>query len=149
MSELQLDHDFFMRKALALAEQALSEDEIPIGALIVHNNIILGKGYNQTERLMDVTAHAEMLAITAATNQLQAKYLNDCTLYVTIQPCVMCAGAIHHARIGTVIYGAYEPKTGCTMHLSTTFLEQKTKWIGGIMESDCTQILQQFFQSKR
>ncbi len=149
MSELQLGHDYFMRKALALAIQAFDEGEVPIGAIVVHNNEILGKGYNQTERLLDVTAHAEMLAITAAANNLQSKYLQDCTLYVTIQPCVMCAGAIAHAHISQVVYGAFEPKTGCSKHLNTAFLEQKTEWIGGVLEEDCAALMKDFFKSKR
>mgnify|MGYP000288671046 FL=1 len=112
-----LGDDFFMRKAIQLAELAYDEEEVPIGALIVHGTEIIGKGYNQTERLKDSTAHAEMLAITAASNHLQSKYLAECTLYVTIQPCVMCAGAIVSSRLMKVVYGAYEPKTGSSKFL--------------------------------
>ena len=104
--------EFFMRKALEQAQRAFDEEEVPIGALVVCNNKIIGKGYNQTEKLIDVTAHAEMIAITAAAAELGSKYLDECTLYVTIEPCVMCAGAIKDARFHKIVIGAKEPKTG-------------------------------------
>jgi len=144
-----LGDDFFMRKALQLAEQAFDEDEIPIGALLVHGTEIIGKGYNQTERLKDTTAHAEMLAITAASHFLQSKHLLDCTLYVTIQPCVMCAGAIVSSRLKRVVYGAFEPKTGCSQFLPATFLSQHIQWEGGVLENECKEIMQAFFKAKR
>jgi tRNA(adenine34) deaminase len=144
-----LGDDFYMLKALQLAEQAYEEDEVPIGALVVSDSDIIGKGYNQTERLNDSTAHAEMLAITAASNALNSKVLEGCTLYVTIQPCVMCAGAILNAKISKVVYGAYEPKTGCSNFIGSKYLTKSTEWVGGILEDECTSIMQDFFKSKR
>ncbi len=146
---IALDHAFFMKKALLLAQQAYDEGEVPIGAIIVANNEIIGKGYNQVERLFDSTAHAEMLAITAAFNHLQAKFLDQCILYVTIQPCVMCAGAIKNARLSKVVYGANEPKTGCSMHLQPEFLNHKTEWINGIMTDECAALMKNFFTQLR
>lgn len=144
-----LGDDFYMRKALQLAEQAFDEEEVPIGALMVYGSEIIGKGYNQTERLFDSTAHAEMIAITAASNHLQSKYLHDCTLYVTIQPCIMCAGAILNARISRVVYGAYEPKTGCSNFLPAGHLTAKTDWLAGVMEKECSAIMKEFFDKRR
>lgn len=144
-----LGDEFYMRKAIQLAEQAFDEEEIPIGALVVSGSEIIGKGYNQTERLKDATAHAEMLALTAASNALHSKYLLDCTLYVTVQPCVMCAGAILNARIKRVVYGAFEPKTGCSNYLNSQYLSKHTEWVGGVMEEECTQLMKHFFSNKR
>lgn len=144
-----LGDEFFMRKAIQLAELAFDEEEVPIGAVIVHGTDIIGKGYNQTERLKDSTAHAEMLAITAASNHLQSKYLAECTMYVTIQPCVMCAGAIVSSRLMKVVYGAYEPKTGCSKFLPSSFLSKQIEWEGGILEDECKNLMQDFFKSKR
>jgi tRNA(adenine34) deaminase len=144
-----LGDDYFMRKAFQLAEQALEEGEVPIGALIVDATEIIGKGYNQSERLFDSTAHAEMLAITAASNHLQCKYLTDCVLYVTVQPCVMCAGAILNSRIKKVVYGAFEPKTGCSHFLPAKYLTENIEWIGGVMEDECVGLMKAFFKSKR
>lgn len=144
-----LGDDFFMLKALHLAELAMDEEEVPIGAMVVYGNEIIGKGYNQTERLQDATAHAEMLAITAAANHLGSKFLNDCTLYVTVQPCVMCAGAIINSRLKKVVYGAFEPKTGCSNFLKAEHLSKKVEWVGGVMEEECGQIMKDFFNSKR
>jgi tRNA(adenine34) deaminase len=144
-----LGDDFFMRKAIQLAELAYDEEEVPIGALIVHGTEIIGKGYNQTERLKDSTAHAEMLAITAASNHLQSKYLVECTMYVTIQPCVMCAGAIVSSRLTKVVYGAYEPKTGCSKFLPSSYLSNQIEWSGGVMEEECRDLMQNFFKSRR
>jgi tRNA(adenine34) deaminase len=110
-----LPHEYFMSIALKEAKRALSEDEIPIGAIIVAQNQIVGKGYNQTEKLKDVTAHAEILAITAASNYFQSKYLKECTIYVTIEPCMMCAAAIGWAQISNLVYGASDPKKGFTL----------------------------------
>ena len=109
--------EYFMGKALDLAIQAAEEGEVPIGAVVVHGKQIIGKGYNQTERLNDVTAHAEMLAITAASDYLNSKYLEECTLYVTIEPCTMCAGAIQAARISRVVFGAWDDKGGASVSL--------------------------------
>ena len=143
-----LDDTYFMREALKLAQQAYAEGEIPIGAVVVAENRIIGKGYNQTERLHDVTAHAEMLAITAAANYLGAKYLEDCTLYVTIEPCVMCAGALFWARPNRVIYGAAEPKRGFR-RVSESLLHPKTSWEGGLLETESAQLMKDFFAARR
>lgn len=138
----------FMRQALQQAEQALEEGEIPIGAVIVSQYRIIGKGYNQTERLQDPTAHAELLAITAACDHLGSKYLPDCTLFVTIEPCAMCAGALRWAQIGRVVFGASEPKSGCQQY-SPSLLHPRTEIAGGIMAADCAALMQAFFQRRR
>jgi len=139
--------EYFMAKALELALQAYDEGEVPIGALVVHENKIIGKGYNQTERLQDVTAHAEMLAVTAASNAVNGKYLDQCTLYVTIEPCLMCAGAIQWARLGKVVWGASEPKIGFS-RLDAQLLG-KTETVGGIMADQCGDVMKRFFKSRR
>ncbi len=139
--------EYFMAKALELALQAYDEEEVPIGALVVHENKIIGKGYNQTERLQDVTAHAEMLAVTAASNAVNGKYLDQCTLYVTIEPCLMCAGAIQWARLGKVVWGASEPKFGFS-RLDAQLLG-KTETVGGIMADQCGDVMKRFFKSRR
>ncbi|HYG15279.1 MAG TPA: nucleoside deaminase [Bacteroidia bacterium] len=140
-------HEYFMRLALKEAQKALEEDEIPVGALVVSNNRVIGKGYNQTEKLTDVTAHAEMLAITAAANYLNGKFLEDCTLYVTLEPCVMCAGAIFWARPGRVVFGAPDEKRGFSKH--GPLLHPKTELITGILENECSVLLKEFFKGKR
>ena len=136
-----------MAQALAEAEKALATDEIPIGAVVVFENQVIGRGYNQTERLRDVTAHAEMLALTAAANHLGNKYLADCTLYVTIEPCVMCAGASYWARLKAVVYGAEEPKAGFRRH--GQLLHRRTQLRGGVLATACAGLMQQFFSMKR
>ncbi len=144
-----IDYDkTFMRKALEQAALAFGEDEVPIGAVVSCNNKIIGKGYNQTEKLKDITAHAEMLAITAASTHLASKYMEECTLYVTIEPCVMCAGAIKNARFGRVVIGASEPKTGFSKFLTQDF-NTKTEVVYGLMEDECREIMQEFFRAKR
>ncbi|PKP21314.1 MAG: tRNA-specific adenosine deaminase [Bacteroidetes bacterium HGW-Bacteroidetes-19] len=140
--------EYFMKIAFLEAQKALERDEVPVGAVVVLNNTIIAKGYNLTQTLNDVTAHAEMQAITAATNHLGAKYLNDCTLYVTLEPCVMCAGAIAWAQIGTLVYGATDQKKGFTL-IKHNILHPKTLVKSGIMEQECSEILIQFFNSKR
>lgn len=142
------DPHFFMNEALKLAARAFEEEEIPIGAVLVLNNRIIGKGYNQTERLHDVTAHAEMIAITAASHHLQAKFLEECTLYVTVEPCPMCAAAIQWARIGRVVYGASEPKFGYS-RFSPSLILDKTEIISGIEAEKARQMMQDFFKAKR
>ncbi len=141
-------HEYFMSEALKEAEEAFKADEIPIGALVVHNGRIIGRGHNLTERLQDVTAHAEMQALTAAANYIGAKYLTDCTLYVTMEPCVMCAGAAYWSKISQVVFGAYDPQRGFTK-INQLLLHPKTDWIGGIMENHCSQLVKQFFLQKR
>jgi tRNA(adenine34) deaminase len=140
--------EFFMKEALKEARMAFEEDEIPIGAVIVCNNRIIARAHNLTERLNDVTAHAEMQAFTSASSFLGAKYLKDCTLYVTIEPCIMCAGASYWAQIGNIIYGASDPKKGYST-LNSTVLHPKTKVIKGILEQECSGLMQEFFQRKR
>lgn len=140
-------HEKFMRAAIAQATLAADADEVPVGAVVVANNKIIARGFNQVEQLKDPTAHAEMLAITAAGSAVGGKWLPDCTLYVTLEPCVMCAGALHWARIGTVVYGASDLKFGFTKH--GNLLHPKTKIISGILAQETGQILTQFFQSKR
>lgn len=139
---------YFMRKALDLASQAFEEDEIPIGAIVVYENKIIGKGYNQTEKLMDVTAHAEMLAITSAAQYMNSKFLDECTLYVTIEPCVMCGGALKWARFNKVVFGATEPKFGYST-ISEGILYHKTNVVKGVLADECALLMKQFFAEKR
>lgn len=140
--------EFYMRKALEQAQRAFDEEEVPIGAVVVCNNKVIGKGYNQTEKLVDVTAHAEMLAITAAAAELGSKYLDECTLYITIEPCVMCAGAIKHARFHKIVIGAKEPKTGFSNFLDSDF-NMKTELKTGVLEDECRNMMQSFFRNRR
>ena len=140
--------EYFMKMAFLEAQKAMERDEVPVGAVVVLNNAIIAKGHNLTQTLNDVTAHAEMQAITAATNHLGAKYLNDCTLYVTLEPCVMCAGAIAWAQLGALVYGASDQKKGFTL-IKHNILHPKTLVKGGIMEQECSDILINFFNSKR
>lgn len=138
----------FMQVALNEARRARDEDEVPVGAVIVSGGKILGKGYNQVERLCDVTAHAEIIAITAASNFLGAKYLEDCTLYVTLEPCPMCAAAIKWSRIGRIVYGASDPKGGYST-ISNELLHPKTEVSNGIIQEECGAIVTEFFRKKR
>ncbi len=140
--------DFFMQQAMKLAERAFEEDEVPVGAVVVSNNRIIGKGYNQTERLNDVTAHAEMLALTAAFQSMNAKYLKECTLYVTLEPCVMCAGALYWSQISRIVYGASDEKRGYT-RMNSGILHPKTELVSGILAEESSQLLKAFFQKKR
>jgi tRNA(adenine34) deaminase len=139
--------DYFMGKALDEAQIAFEEQEIPIGAVVVLGNKVIGRGHNQTERLRDVTAHAEMIAITAASAYLNSKYLEECTLYVTVEPCLMCAGAIQWSRLNKVVFGAYEPKFGFTN--TTPGLLGTTDYKNGVLEMDCKKLMQDFFKNKR
>jgi tRNA(adenine34) deaminase len=141
------DHSIFMKAALAEAQQAASEGEVPVGAVITAGGRIIARAHNLTERLTDVTAHAEIQAITAASNYLGAKYLQKCTLYVTLEPCPMCAGALFWSQIGRVVYGASDAKRGFKEHGGE--LHPKTEIISGIMEKECGDIMTQFFQRKR
>lgn len=140
--------DYFMREALREAEKAFAEDEIPVGALVVGGNRIIGRGHNLTERLGDVTAHAEMQALTAAAGYLGGKYLDDCTLYVTLEPCVMCAGAAYWFQLGKIVFGAFDEKRGFTT-LGSPVLHPRTEVKGGLMEPECRALLQEFFRNKR
>ncbi len=143
-----MDNEYYMRLALKEAEKAYNADEIPVGAVIVCNGKIIAKAYNLTETLNDVTAHAEMQAITAAANNLGAKYLQQCTLYVTLEPCVMCSGASYWAQIGKLVYGASDTKRGFSS-LQQNILHPKTEIISGILENECSEILKNFFAQKR
>ena len=138
----------FMQRALDEARQALREGEIPIGAVVVCNDRIIARAHNLTETLCDVTAHAEMQAITSAANLLGGKYLTDCTLYVTVEPCTMCAGAIGWAQIPRIVYGAPDVKRGYSL-LAPRALHPKATIIGGILEEECRQLMQDFFKNKR
>ena len=147
------NHSAWMNEALGLAGKAYREGEIPVGAVIVQKNKIIGRGYNQRERLKDPTAHAEILAITAAAGTLEDWRLTDCTLYVTKEPCPMCAGAIINSRMRLLVFGAYDEEKGCCGSLyqlcGDRRLDSKTAVKGGVEEEKCTAILQEFFQTKR
>jgi tRNA(adenine34) deaminase len=138
----------YMKDALREAHAAASEDEVPIGAVIVCRGRIIGKGHNMTERLNDPTAHAEMIAITAATEAMGGKYLNDCTLYVTVEPCPMCAGALAWSQIGSIVYGASDPKRGFSQ-FSPSLMHPKTEVISGVLAQECGDIVTEFFRNKR
>jgi tRNA(adenine34) deaminase len=140
--------EYFMKKAFAEAVQAFDEGEIPVGAVVVANNKIIARAHNLTETLNDVTAHAEMQAITAAANLLGGKYLNGCTVYVTLEPCAMCAGALGWAQTGRIVYGASDPKRGFRK-FAPNALHPKTEIVGGVLETECGELLQEFFRKKR
>lgn len=140
--------EYFMTEALKEAQKALEADEVPVGAVIVANNKIVARAHNYTERLNDVTAHAEMQAITSAANAIGGKYLNDCTLYVTLEPCVMCAGALHWTHITKIVYGASDEKKGYTK-INQILLHPKTVVVNGVLEQECSTIIKDFFASKR
>lgn len=140
--------EYFMKKAFAEALQAFDEGEIPVGAVVVANGKIIARAHNLTETLNDVTAHAEMQAITAAANTLGGKYLNDCTLYVTLEPCAMCAGALGWSQIGKIVYGASDEKRGYNKYAPKT-LHPKTEIVGGVFEIECAELMQEFFKQKR
>ncbi len=140
--------ELFMRKALAEAEQAYKKGEIPVGAVIVCKDRIISRAHNLTETLNDVTAHAEMQAITAAANALGGKYLKDCTLYVTVEPCVMCAGAIGWAQLSRIVYGTPDDKRGYHDYAPKAF-HPKATVTAGVLEEECRQLIQEFFKERR
>ena len=140
--------EYYMRRALDQARMALERDEIPIGAVVVCNGQIIARGHNLTETLHDVTAHAEMQAVTAAANHLGGKYLNECTLYVTVEPCTMCAGALGWAQLGRLVYGASDPKRGFSVYAPEA-LHPKTEVTAGVMEEECAALMKDFFKKKR
>lgn len=146
MEELYSD-EYFMRKALDEAMMALEKEEVPIGALIVSKNKIIARGHNLTETLTDVTAHAEMQAITSAANYIGGKYLRDCTLYVTLEPCVMCAGALYWSQIGRVVFGTKDEKRG--FRNAGIQLHPKTEVKDSVLEKECSQLVKDFFKKKR
>jgi tRNA(adenine34) deaminase len=141
-------HEYFMNEALREANRALERNEVPIGAVIVCQNKIIARAHNLTEALNDVTAHAEMQAITAATDHLGGKYLDECTMYVTLEPCLMCAGAIFWAQLGVLVYGAPDGKRGYRL-INKPVLHPKTKVESGILKSECSTLIKSFFKSKR
>jgi tRNA(adenine34) deaminase len=145
--DVVFSHEYFMQQALKEAHKAFDEGEIPVGAVVVCNNRIIGKGHNLTQKLNDVTAHAEMQAITAASNYLGAKYLTDCTLYVTLEPCVMCAGAIFWSQAARLVYGAEDPKRGFSR--VGDLLHPKTELVKGVMGDEAAELVKTFFKKKR
>ncbi len=142
------DDDWFMQQAIAQAELAAAAGEIPVGAIVVSNERIIARGHNQTEQLNDVTAHAEIIALTAAANYLGDKYLHDCTLYVTLEPCVMCAGALAWAQVSRVVYGANDDKRGF-MRFGRELLHPKTKLEFGVLHGPCGALMSRFFEERR
>ena len=142
------DDTYFMKMALQEAEAAAAEGEVPVGAVLVCNNRIIARTHNQTERLNDVTAHAEMLAITSGTNTLGAKYLVNCTLYVTVEPCIMCAGAIGWSQISKVVFGAPDEKRGYR-RFAPQALHPKATVVAGLCETECVALMQRFFRQRR
>lgn len=145
---IEFSDEYYMREALKEARKAQAEDEVPIGAVVVCNNTIVARAHNQTERLCDVTAHAEMIALTATAEALGGKYLDTCTLYVTVEPCVMCAGALAWAQLGKLVYGAADVKRGyarCSPHL----LHPKTQVVSGLLADECSRLVLDFFNQKR
>lgn len=148
MEAINSSDEHFMKEALKEAVKAKEKDEIPVGAVIVLDKTIIARGHNLTETLNDVTAHAEMQAITAATNHIGGKYLDKCILYVTLEPCVMCAGASFWSRLKKIKYGAPDEKRGFT-NIPENILHKKTKYSGGIMKESCSELLKEYFKKKR
>src|SRR6478672_2566001 len=152
-----MTHEDFMKQALKQAQQAFDEEEVPVGAVIVLNNKIIARGYNQVEKLSDPTAHAEILALTSAFNFLGSKYLPEATIYITIEPCLMCAGALYWSKIGRVVFGGSDPKNGYSRFCSHHLLREadglpfhpKTTLESGLMGAECSELLKQFFQARR
>lgn len=145
---LEKSHEYYMREALKEARLAFEQDEVPIGAVVECGGRIVSRAHNLTEHLVDPTAHAEMQAITAAANFLGGKYLTECTLYVTLEPCAMCAGALCWSQIPRIVYGSKDPKRGYSL-VSDKLLHPKTLVISGILESECQQLMKDFFATKR
>jgi tRNA(adenine34) deaminase len=145
-----MNDEYFMKQALAQAQKAFEEDEVPVGAVIVINNKIIARGYNQVEKLNDCTAHAEIIALTSAFNYLGSKYLPEGVLYVTVAPCVMCAGALYWSKIGRIVYGASDEKNGYTrVQPAVSPFHPKTIVEKGLMQDECSQLMKDFFTSKR
>ena len=138
----------YMLRALEQAQMAADRDEVPVGVVVVCQDRIIARGHNLTETLNDVTAHAEMQAVTAAANALGGKYLSDCTLYVTVEPCVMCAGALAWAQVGCIVYGAADPKRGYSVYAPEA-LHPRTQVTAGVLAEECGELMRQFFKSKR
>jgi tRNA(adenine34) deaminase len=142
------DDEYYMRMALLEAQKAAERDEVPVGAVIVADGIIIARAHNLTETLGDATAHAEMQAITAASSWLGGKYLTDCTIYVTVEPCIMCAGALAWSQVATVVYGTGDEKKGFTT-ISDSILHPKTAIRSGVLAQECSSIMKRFFKGKR
>jgi len=149
MDDLMFSHNYFMRQALREAAEAFDKDEVPVGAVVVINNRIISRGHNQVELLNDSTAHAEILALTSAYNSLGSKYLPDATLYVTVEPCLMCCGAMYWGKIGRIVYGASDEKNGYRHFTSSSPLHPKTEIIAGVLEFECAKLMKDFFRDKR
>ena len=145
-----MDDEHFMRQALVQAQTAFEEEEVPVGAVVVVNNRIISRGYNQVEKLNDPTAHAEIIALTSAFNYLGSKYLPDATIYVTVEPCLMCAGALYWSKIGRVVFGAADEKNGYH-HITgnTSPFHPKTVLVSGILKEECAALMKSFFKQKR
>ncbi len=148
MGIMEQDDEYYMRQALREAQAAADEDEVPIGAVVVLDGDVIARAHNQTERLGDATAHAEMLAFTAAAEYMGGKYLQECTLYVTVEPCPMCAGAAGWTQVGRIVYGAADPKRGYRL-LTGPVLHPKTKVIAGVLADECGALVKEFFRKKR
>ncbi len=142
------DNEKYMREALREAQAAIEEDEVPVGAVVVCRGRIIARGHNMTERLHDPTAHAEMIALTAATEAIGGKYLNDCTLYVTVEPCPMCAAALFWAQLGGLVYGAADPKRGFSL-FSPSLLHPRTVTVSGVLSGECSELVSSYFKAKR
>lgn len=142
------DNEKYMREALREAQAAFEEDEVPVGTVVVCRGRIIARGHNMTERLHDPTAHAEMIALTAATEAMGGKYLNDCTLYVTVEPCPMCAAALCWAQLGGLVYGAADPKRGFSL-FSPSLLHPRTVTVSGVLSGECSELVSSYFKAKR
>ena len=148
MEPVIFSHEYFMKEALKEAQRAFDRDEVPVGAVIVANNLIIARAHNLTQALTDVTAHAEMQAITAAANATGSKYLTECILYVTLEPCVMCAGALFWSQVKEIVFGSFDSKRGYSL-IKQGILHPKTSVISGIMANESEELLKSFFQKKR
>ncbi len=146
---MEQSSEYYMKLALQEARKALEKDEVPVGAIVVMNDQVIAKGYNQVEMLNDVTAHAEIIALTAAFQHLGGKYLPDATLYVTLEPCLMCAGALYWSKIAKVVYGASDDKNGYHRCCTESPFHPKTILEKGILQEECAQLIKDFFKSKR
>lgn len=145
-----MNDEFYMQQALAEAEKAFAADEVPVGAVIVLKNRIIARGYNQVEKLNDCTAHAEIISLTSAFNFLGSKYLPEATIYVTVEPCLMCAGALYWAKIGKIVYGASDEKNGYLKHTKTASpFHPKTELVKGVLGEQCAAMMKNFFIQKR
>ena len=142
------NHEFYMRKALTQAHLALTEDEVPVGAIMIHNDKVIAKSYNQCRKLCDPTAHAEMQIITSACHYLNSRYLDQCVLYTTLEPCYMCSGALFWAQLGVLVYGAGDPKQGFS-NINKKITHPKTNIIRGVLQQECAYLLSDFFEKKR